>query len=140
MNFIDTSVVVAYLCPEPLHGRAVRAMSGARGRLVSPLVRVEVASALSLKARTGEMDDKSARLVANELSRQIDDGVFIMREVGTADHRQAHDWIMALRTPLRPADAIHLACAASHGATLLTADRQLAASAKLLGVKCKLIG
>jgi predicted nucleic acid-binding protein len=139
MNFIDTSVLVAYLCPEALHEHAVRAMSGTSPRLITPLVRVEVASALSLKTRTGEMDAKSARLVVGELSRQIDDGIFILREVGTEDYRQAHDWIMAFNTSLRAADAIHLACAASHGATLLTADKLLAASAKSLGVKCKLI-
>lgn len=139
MTFIDTSVLVAWLCPEAMNDAAARAMSDAGVRLISPLVRVELASALSIKTRTGEMPLRSARMVLTELSKLIDQGVFVIRAIEPEHYRQASDWIATFSTPLRAADAVHLACSAAWGAVLLTTDRQLAASAAVLGVKHKLV-
>lgn len=139
MILIDTSVLVAYLCPEPLHAAARRALSTTSVRILTPMVRLEAASALGIKTRSGDLSIESAQVVLGELDRRIDQGDFVMRDVEMTHYRLAYDWLSRFKTPLRTVDAIHLAGAAELGAKLVTADQMLARSAKLLGVACQLI-
>ncbi len=139
MAYIDTSVLVAYLCPEPLHARAFRVLNSYSARVLTPLVQVELASALAIKTRTGQSNAASARAVLAQFRQLVDDNLFTMREITVTDYQKAYDWLTTFRTQLRAADAVHLACAHSQREILLTADQVLAQSAKSLNVNCKLI-
>ncbi len=139
MALIDTSVLVAYFCPEPLSERASRELQKAVERIITPLIEVELASALAIKTRTGQADQASARAVIREFRKQMDSGLFTLREVAVADYRRAFDWLAAFDTPLRTADAIHLACAANQKQRLVTADQELAHAARKLGIACTLL-
>lgn len=139
MAFVDTSILVSYLCPEPLHARATRALNGASDRYITPLVQVELASALAIKIRTGQSDKASARAVLGQFRQLIDDNLLVLREVTVEDYKKAYDWLTTFSTQLRTVDAVHLACASTMHETLFTADQVLAQSAKMLGVTCKLI-
>ena len=55
MIYIDTSVLVACYCPEPLSERAQRALAQEDERAISSLVELEFVSALARKVRTHEM-------------------------------------------------------------------------------------
>lgn len=139
MALIDTSVLVACFCPEPLSERASRELGKTSDRIITPLIEVELASALALKTRTGQADLASARAVIREFRNLLDTGVFTLREVTMADYRRAFDWLIAFDTSLRTADAIHLACAANLKERLITADRDLAHAARKLGIACTLL-
>jgi predicted nucleic acid-binding protein len=51
----------------------------------------------------------------------------------------ARDWIGQFNTILRSLDALHLAVASLEGLTMVTADRDLADSAKILALEVTLI-
>lgn len=137
--FVDTSVLVAVLYPESFHLAAVAALRRADARLISALVQIEVASAISKKVRMGEIHRSKGQAILTLLNSQLDEGVFEMVPTSAAGFHQAYEWIVGMNTSLRAADAIHLACAAEHDATLVTADRQLSESAAALGIDYKLV-
>jgi uncharacterized protein len=140
MPYIDTSVLVAYYCPEPLSEAAQKAIGASDAPVVSPLVELELYSALAAKVRERELDAVAARLVLAMFHRHQAQNCYLIVPIGAAEYAQARDWIGRFSTPLRAADALHLAAALGNGLTLLTADRALARSARVLDVECDLIG
>jgi len=139
MSYIDTSVLVAYYCPEPLSTKAQRVVRGADPATISGLVELEFCSALAIKTRTGGMDKGSAREVLNRFFGHLSARHYAMVGIEAREYLVARDWISAFSTPLRTVDALHLAAAFSNDLVLVTADRPLASAAKALGVKHKLI-
>lgn len=138
MPLIDTSLLAAYFCPEPLSAVAQRALAKASPRLITPLVEVELVSALAIKVRTRQIDTASARKVLAEFERQQADAIFLRRSLEDLDYRQAYEWLTQLQGTLRTADALHLASAARLGEPLWTADGPLAKEAARLAVACRL--
>jgi len=139
MAYVDTSVLVACYCEEPLSRKAERAVRRAGPPAISPLVEVEFASALALKMRLGEIDAPSASRVLSTLRLHVEEGRFRILPIEGETYALACDWIGRFTTPLRTLDALHLAAAFSAGLPILTADKALAASAKPLGVKHRLV-
>ena len=139
MGYIDTSVLVAYYCPEPLSAAAQREMRRIEMPAISPLSEVEFCSVLALKTRTGETDVDTARQVIASFRTHLDGGMYGVVPVEAGEYALACEWIGAFRTPLRTVDAIHLATAYSNHLVLVTADKDLARSARHFGVKYKLI-
>ena len=139
MAYIDTSVLVAYYCPEPLSQSAQRAIRRADPPTLSPLVELELYSAVAAKVRTGELDEAAAVRIVTLLAQHLAEGRYGVVALTAADYGLARDWIGRFSAPLRAPDALHLAAAVSNELTLLTADRQLAASAEHFEVKHKLI-
>ena len=139
MAYIDTSVLVAYYCPEPLSHAAEESVRKADPPVISPLVEVEMFSAVAAKTRTGEMDAEAARRVLSCFRKHCAHGVFAIVSIGAREYAAACEWISAFSTPLRTVDALHLAAAFANGLTILTADKNLARSARKLGVGCRLI-
>ena len=63
MGYFDTSVLVAYYCPEPLSRTAEREIRSSTTAAISLLTEVEFTSALALKTRRGELAVASARSI-----------------------------------------------------------------------------
>jgi len=139
MVYVDTSVLVAYYCPEPLSEAAERAIGKADPPTVSPLIEVEFCSALAIKVRTGELEVEWARRLLSQFRLHLEERRYRIVPVESKEYVLAADWIGRFATPLRTVDALHLASAFSNGLRLLTADRGLARSAKHFGVECELI-
>jgi predicted nucleic acid-binding protein len=139
MIYVDTSILVAAYCPEPLSKAAQREIRKTRAPTISPFSEVEFCSAVALKTRTGEMDAESARKVLVTFRLHLTEGVFRMVPVEAREHAIACEWICSFAAPLRTVDALHLAAAFANDLTLITADKVLAHSAKQFGVKHKLI-
>ena len=55
MIYIDTSVLAAYYCPEPLSEQSQRVLAEEGERAISSLVELELVSALARKVRSREM-------------------------------------------------------------------------------------
>ena len=137
--YVDTSVLVACYCPERLSQAAERLVWRSDAAAVSPLTEVELCSALSLKVRTGELDRDSAGRILALFRTHLRDSYYRIVPVGAREYSLACEWIGRFAVPLRTADALHLAAAFANGLTLLTADHDLARSARHFGVKYRLL-
>lgn len=134
MAYLDTSVLAAYYCPEPLSARVQDELSRLDSPTLSPLVEFELSSAVSMKVRRGELDLTSANLVLSKFQVHLSEGYYRIIPVGAGEFALARGWISRFDTPLRTLDALHLAAAFSQGLPIWTADIGMARSAAALGV------
>ena len=139
MGYVDTSVLAAYYCPEPLTAAAQKAIMRIKVPAISVLVEVELASALSQKVRSGQMDASSASKVFHQFQIHLASNHYELLLLSSQQYALARDWLTSFTTPLRALDALHLAIASSSLRTLITADKSLAHSAQQLSIKCQLI-
>ncbi|HUT56704.1 MAG TPA: type II toxin-antitoxin system VapC family toxin [Phycisphaerae bacterium] len=139
MAYIDTSVLVAYYCPERLSRSVQKTLGKVREPAISPLVEVELYSAVAAKVRAKELQATAGRRILALFQGHLADGCYGVVPIETAEYRLALEWIGGFSSPLRAADGLHLAAAFANDLTLLTADRVLARSADHFGVRYKLI-
>lgn len=139
MAYIDTSVLAAYYCPEPLSRTVQKTLAKLSELVISPLVEVELYSALAAKVRARELEAASAGRILDMFRRHLADGFYDVVPVAAAEYALARAWIGRFSSPLRAPDALHLAAAFDNGLTLLTADKDLARSADHFGVRCELV-
>jgi predicted nucleic acid-binding protein len=132
--YLDASVVVALLTKDVFTSRAesyIRA--NAPILVVSDFAAAEFASVIARRLRLREITEPIARVVFAELD------AWVIRstehaDTTTADVIAAAGALRRLDLPLRTADAVNIAIARRIGATLMTFDEKMAASAKALGV------
>lgn len=134
MIYLDTSVVVAYYCPEPLSRRAERVIRSQLRPAISDLTELELNSALSRKTRRRELQRKDATQVAAQFSAHIEANLYTRIALERRHYTLARDWLAGFTASLRTLDALHIAVAALEGLRLVTADRVMARSAEALGV------
>jgi predicted nucleic acid-binding protein len=133
--YLDTSVLMALLCPEP-ETACVRLWFGrsdAADIVSSPWSRSELFSALSVKQRMRQLDQEKviqARAKGLEIlatTRCVD--------VVTADFDQAAAWCTDAASGLRAPDALHLAIAQRVGCnTLASFDFIMQQAARRIGI------
>ena len=140
MAYIDTSVLAAYYCPEPLSRSVQRALATVKEPVISPLVEVEFYSAIAAKVRRRELEAAWARQILAMFRGHIADGWYGMVPIETEEYSIVRDWLGRFTSPLRAPDALHLAAALANDLTLLTADKNLSRSAGIFKVRCKLVG
>jgi uncharacterized protein len=132
--YLDASVVVALLTKDVFTSRAesyIRA--NAPLLIVSDFTAAEFASVIARRLRVREITEPIARVVFVEFD------AWVIRstehaDTTTADVIAAAGALRRLDLPLRTADAVNIAIARRIGATLMTFDEKMAASAKALGV------
>lgn len=139
IDYFDTSILVAYYCPEPLSEQAERLLRASIPPAISHLVQTEFASALSRKVRLGELLLVDGRRIHNLLHSHLNHGAYAVLPLHAHHFRQAESWLAGCDTPLRTLDALHLALAALEGARLITADQHMHAAAVTLGVDALLL-
>ena len=139
MPYLDTSVLGSFYCPETLSAAVNVALRSASIPSISWLSKVEFVSLLSFKVRARHI----VAADADRIRRQFQDhrSQRLFRILPLADHHfaQAALWLSRFNTSLRTLDALHLAIASANRQPLWTTDKLLAASARVLGVSCKLI-
>jgi predicted nucleic acid-binding protein len=139
MSYIDTSLLVAFYCPERLSRAVQRKLLSADKLVISPLVEVELYSAVAAKVRTREITGASGSQILDQFRKHLADGHYDIVPIEPSEYAMARDWIGRFSSPLRAPDAIHLAAAFDNDLTLLTADKALALAAKHFGVHCELV-
>lgn len=139
MIYLDTSVLVAYYIPEALSQLAQQRMQSATVIVVSELAQIEFVAALSLRQRVGDLSIADVQQVTALLTQQIDTQLYRSLHLNQAVYRQARDYITRFDLPLKAPGALHLAAAALEHLPLVTADRQLARNADLVGVPVELL-
>jgi uncharacterized protein len=136
LHYLDTSAVVSALVREPEQSGRVRAWLRDQepGTLaVSQWVVTEVASALSLKVRTGALTlaDRADALAAWQDARESS---FTTLPVEANSFGRAAEIAGRHELGVRAGDALHLAVAREAGAALVTLDERMARAAPELGV------
>ncbi len=139
MTYVDTSVLVAYYCPEPPSARAQRELQAAGALAISPLVDLEFVSALAQKVRSRDLRRKDAAGNLRLFQSHLDKGIYARLGLDASHFAQAGQWISTLGINLRTLDALHLAVTALNGCTIMTADALLARACGKLGVSVHLI-
>lgn len=134
MRYVDTSVLVSYLTPEP-HSKIADAFMQSAGTLlaISSWTEVELYSALGIKLRTGQLNTVQLQDVLDNYQKQVSPQLYRLPALNQ-DHRLAKILITGWRTTLRAGDSLHLAIALAHNSTVYTLDRKLAIAGPKLGV------
>lgn len=139
MIYVDTSVLAAYYCTEPMSDVVEATLIEARVPIISQLTEVELASAISRKIREESLSREDGNRILNQFQAHIAHHLFRLLPVEYDHYQQAKAWIAQFNTSLRTLDALHLALAATENATLLTGDGKLAQAATFFGVKVRLL-
>ena len=139
MTYIDTSVLAAYYCPEPLSGQAQRALHEEDERAISWLVEAELASVLARRVRAREVGPADGHRMLTLFQSHLEQGVYARLAVEAAHFAKAREWLATFKVPLHTLDALHVAVAALQGLPLLTADVRLAKACARIGVTARLI-
>lgn len=139
MSYIDTSVLVAYYYEEPTTPQVIRRLAKVQPPTISPLVELEVYSALAIKQRLRELSAEAAAAIADKLTLHLREGRYQVVPIDDGVYAIARQWMLRFDTGLRAPDALHLAAAYTHELLLLTSDVLLAEAAKRLRVRHELI-
>jgi predicted nucleic acid-binding protein len=139
MEYLDTSVLAAYYCPEAMSAKAEKAILRCDRPAISPLVEVELYSAVARKLREGTLSQTDATRIVTRFRLHLDAGYFERLPIDAAHYEVARDWIGRFVTPLRTLDALHLAVCFASDAILLTADAGLAKAGRHFRVPTELL-
>jgi uncharacterized protein len=135
--YIDSSVIAAYYCPEPLSAKAEQIVRGEIRPALSDLTEVELFSAVSRKTRSRELSRDAAERIAAQFLAHLDGALYTRLALDRRHYQLARDWLSRFSTPLRSLDALHLAVASIDRLQLVTSDEGLARSGKKLGVSVR---
>ncbi len=135
MVYIDTSVLVAYYCPEPISEQIENILINMSKPAISPLTEVELASAISRKIREKGLTQGDGNKIIYQFNTHIEQKSYTYLPLQSIHYITAKDWITQFNTPLRTIDALHLAIAVKNKIPVLTADIKFAESARILGVE-----
>lgn len=134
MYYLDTSILAAYYCPEPLSEKVEKIVISVKSPCISSLTEVELASASSRKIRERHLSAEDGNKIFNQFQTHLNESLYRLISVGNRHYQTAKNWILQFTTPLKTLDALHLAIAAEGDLSLLTADRRLIISAKYFGI------
>ncbi|MCF8053432.1 MAG: type II toxin-antitoxin system VapC family toxin [Desulfobacterales bacterium] len=140
MRYVDTSVLVAYYCPEPLSKQVQSLLRDETSPALSVLTEVELFSAVARKVRAGEIGKADGNRILAKFSSHVDANLYKMIPVEKHHWRLSRGWLGLFATPLRTLDALHLAIASAEGCEIVTADKALYRAADDLGVPARLVG
>ena len=132
--YVDTSVVVAYYCPEPLSDKAEKFLTAHLQPAISALTELELFSAVLRKVRERGISERDAKRILATFVSHTDNKFYSYIPVLQHHYRLARDWISLFKWGLKSLDALHLAIASSEGLTIVSADRNLIRSAEAMGM------
>ena len=139
MTYIDTSILVAFYCPEKISDQVEEILINTNRPAISQLTEVELTSALARKIGENALSRNDATDVLSIFRSHINEKSYQYLPIQPKHYTTAMNWIAEFNTPLRALDALHLAIAAENKAPLLTTDFKFAESAELLGIAVTLV-
>jgi len=128
--YVDTSVLGAYYCPEPLSSAAEAALLKLQEPCISALTEVEFASLIARKRRLKELGEREANAILRLFGQHVAEGYYRRVSFGAEHLFRARELIASMASALSTLDALHLSVALAAGVPLLTADRDFARAAR----------
>ena len=140
IRYLDTSLLIAAFTNEPRTGDVQAWLDKQRLNTlaISEWVATEFSAALSIKLRTDQLTG-THRAEALALFAETTARSFIMLPIADSHFRRAARIADQFALGLRAADALHVAIAADHGATLCTLDERLGRTGPLIGIPTLLL-
>lgn len=134
--YIDSSIWIALLAQEASAERLAQWLGNEEGKLFTALwTRTELASALSIKARRGELSQKQVTLLLREFEQWVTSGVQLLN-IDNRDFAHAAELCARVKTGLRSGDALHLTVASRHQTThVATLDQDMGKNALEMGMQ-----
>jgi predicted nucleic acid-binding protein len=134
--YCDTSALLKLYLPEAGSDEFNEIVEGRDDVIVSDLAVTEIISAMARRLRQGALAREAARRLQQAIIGRLDEDVYHRVELTREVHRRAEHFLVSLPgTPLRAADALHLALATSaRSASLASFDSRLSAAGRAVGL------
>ncbi len=135
MIYLDTSAAIPLFVPEPASDAVDAWFESCDETLISSdWILTEFASALSIKVRCGEIEQKQAQAAWKDFESFCQSGLRLI-SVSRQAYTHAAQLVRNVPSGLRSSDSLHLAMAIEAGASsIATADINLAKNAQLTGL------
>lgn len=137
--YIDTSVLGAYYCPEPLSHKAEEYLRKVAAPVISLITEVEFFSLVAKKKRVGDFGEAKVREIWMEFQSHLENRFYRMLVPAFDHYMEAREMIRSMKAPLRTLDALHLAMARGEDLPVVTSDQILAKAARRFGIKTDLL-